>query len=174
MAATEPTQADAVARELQRLGEQVEALQAEVRRLGPPESVPGDVTPSFAWVGSLDPPVRRRPAVPRFLLEACFLVAAAALAVAADLEPLVIVAVMAVAWAVVALAELAAAAAERRRAELLLAPPPARPEAASIDAAWFSPPVEHTLLEGTAADSETAVTRLPPVDESTMEQRPER
>lgn len=173
MAATEPTQSDAVARELHRLGEQVEALQTELRQLSRSDPAVADAAPSFAWVGSLDPPVRRRPTVPRFLLEACFLVAAAALAAAADLEPLVIVAVMAGAWVVVVLAELAAAAADRRRAERLLAPPPARAAPPSVDAAWFSPPVEHTLLDGGASDSETAVTRLPPVDESTMERRPE-
>ncbi|HEU0056662.1 MAG TPA: hypothetical protein VFQ08_05350 [Gaiella sp.] len=53
----------------------------------------------------------------------------------------------------------------------------AAPSAPAVaDPAWFSPPVEHTLLEGTG-DSVTAVTRLPPVaagddPEATVEQRP--
>jgi hypothetical protein len=111
--------------------------------------------------------------VPRFLLEAAFLVAVAALAAAADLEPLVIVAVMAGAWAIVALAELAAGRADRRRAELMVPPPPAPVAPPPVDAAWFSPPVEQTLLEPGATDSDTAVTRLPPpVDDATAERRP--
>jgi hypothetical protein len=190
MAATEQTGAhgaeEAVARELHRLGEQIEAMQRELRRLGGTLPAAGDAPgwderkpqpepPSYAWVGSLEPPVRRRPAVPRFLLEAAFLIAAAALAAAADLEPLVIAAVMAGAWVIVALAELAAGRADRRRAEVVLAhqPMPAAPP--PIDAAWFSPPVEQTLLEpgAGAADSDTAVTRLPPpVDDATVEQAP--
>jgi hypothetical protein len=111
--------------------------------------------------------------VPRFLLESAFLVAAAALAAAAELEPLLILAVMAGAWALVALAEIAAGRAERRRDVLLL--PPAPPAPAPADAAWFSPPVEHTLLDGGAStDSPTAVTRLPPpLDEATVEERPQ-
>lgn len=183
-AAPEPRQTggeDAVARELQRLAEQVTALNAEVRRLSDePRAVPAArdesrlaEAPSYAWLGSLEPPARRRPAVPRFLLECAFLAAAAALAAAAELEPLLILAVMVGAWALVALAEIAAGRAERRREILLL--PPAPPAPAPADAAWFSPPVEHTLLDGGAStDSPTAVTRLPPplLDEATVEQRP--
>jgi hypothetical protein len=184
-AAPEPrgtTAEDAVARELHRLAEQVTALQAEVRRLADePRPLPAErdegrlaEAPSYAWLGSLEPPLRRRPAVPRFLLESAFLVAAAALAAAAELEPPLILAVMAGAWAIVALAEVAAGRAERRRDVLLL--PPAPPAPAPADAAWFSPPVEHTLLDGGAStDSPTAVTRLPPqLDEATVEQRPPR
>ena len=77
-------------------------------------------------------------------------------------------------WAIVALAELAASRAERRRELLLLPPVPAQP--AEPDAAWFSPPVEHTLLAGAEpAEPQTAVTRLPaPVEEQTVEERPAR
>mgnify|MGYP000627931042 FL=1 len=138
------------------------AMQAEAPAAGPP---------SYAWLASLEPPLRRRPAVPRFLLEAAFVVAAAALAAAAELEPLPILGVMAGAWAIVALAEVAAGRAGRRRDELLAPPPAPLPPAA--DAAWFSPPVEHTLLDrGASTDAETAVTRLPPPPEdATVEQR---
>jgi hypothetical protein len=175
----EPGTEDAVASELRRLADQVTALQADVRRLADePRDVPATrdegrlaESPSYAWLGSLESPVRRRPTVPRFLLESAFLVAAAALAAAAELEPLLILAVMAGAWAIVALAEVAAGRAERRRELLLL--PPAPPAPAPADAAWFSPPVEHTLLDGgISTDSPTAVTRLPPLDEATVEQRP--
>jgi hypothetical protein len=168
---------EALARELARLSEQVGALRSEVQRLGasplPPAVSEQAPAPSYAWVGSLEPPPRRRPVVPRFLLEAAFLVAAAALAAAADLEPLVIAAVMAGAWVVVALAEWAASRAGRRREELLLAPPPVPPSLQPADPAWFSPPVEHTRIEQ-GAEPETAVTRLPPpvADEATAEHRP--
>ncbi len=167
-----------VARELHQLNDQLAELQGEVRRLagGPLPPPPGEdgtgEAPSYAWVGSLEPRLRRRPAMPRFLLEAAFLVAAAALAAAADLEPLVIAAVMVGAWVIVALAEWTASRAERRREELLLAPPPVPTAPPEADPAWFSPPVEHTQVEH-AADSETAVTRLPPVaDEATVEHKP--
>jgi hypothetical protein len=170
---------DPVAAELRRLREQVAALQAEMQRLadgGPParawEEQARPEQPSYAWLSSLGASPRRRPAVPRFLLEAAFIVAAAALAAAADLEPLLILGVMAAAWAIVALAELAASRAERRRDDLLVVRPVASAQP-SIDAAWFSPPVEHTMLEGGAStDAETAVTRLPPApDEATVERR---
>jgi hypothetical protein len=167
-----------VADELHRLNEQISALQGDVRRLsgGPLPTVAGDdrpdEAPSYAWVGSLEPRLRRRPALPRFLLEAAFLVAAAALVAAAELEPYVIALVMAGAWVIVALAEWAASRAERRREEMLLAPPPVPAAPPQADPAWFSPPVEHTQIES-SADSETAVTRLPPVaDEATVEHKP--
>ena len=43
------------------------------------------------------------------------------------------------------------------------------------DPAWFTPPVEHTLLDSSGGDGVTEVTRLPPrLDdpESTIEHRP--
>ena len=175
-----PEPEEVVAAELRRLGEQVAALQEEVRRLARdgsapagPDEAPAPGPPSYAWLASLEPPLRRRPAVPRFLLEAAFVVAAAALAAAAELGPLPILGVMAGAWAIVALAELAAARAERRREELLAARPAPAAAPPAADAAWFSPPVEHTLLDrGTSTDAETAVTRLPPPpDDATVEPR---
>ena len=39
---------------------------------------------------------------------------------------------------------------------------PRRPLRPRADPAWFSPPVEHTLLDAAAGDDVTAVTRLPP------------
>ena len=66
------------------LSDRIEALQADVRRLGGPglptaepgwsgeEALPS-AGPSYAWVSSLGAPVRRRPGVPRVLLEVLFL-----------------------------------------------------------------------------------------------------
>jgi hypothetical protein len=161
---------DALASTLQELSDRIEALQADVRRLGGPGLPPTDpgweseepeqVGPSYAWVSSIPAPVRRRRAVPRLLLEVLFLAAAATAAAIAELDAAAIAAVMVGSWVLVALIEWAASRADRRRDEIpaivpLLAadPPPADP-------AWFVPPVEHTLIETTTET--TAVTRLPP------------
>ncbi len=174
-------QADDVAATLARLDEHVTQLHDELRRLGassplpPQDDEPAPLQPppgSYAWVGALDAPVRRRPQVPRLLLEALFLAAAAAAAAIADLDPVAIAGVMVGAWVLVALIEWAASRADRRQEIPVYVPAPAAPAAA--DPAWFSPPVEHTLLEGAAGDGDTAVTRLPPrLDdaEATVEQR---
>lgn len=153
------------------LAGRIEALQAEVRRLGGPalpagqvgwdDDAPGAHAGSHAWVGSIEPAVRRRPAVPRLLLEGLFLAAVAAAAALADLAAPAIAGVMAGAWVLVALIEWAASHADRRRDALVLLPAPAPPEPAQADASWFVPPVEQTLLE-TPADSVTVVTKLPP------------
>jgi hypothetical protein len=129
--------------------------------------------PSYAWLSSLEPPARRPLTVPRLLLEAAFLVAVAAVAALAELEPLVIAALMAGAWVLVAFAEWAASRADRHRLELLHAPPPVAPEPVA-DPAWFAPPVEQTMLDdAVAADSETAIAKLPslPEGEQTAERR---
>ena len=168
-------QADDVAGALARLEEQVTQLHEEVRRLDPGASSVDDHVPpptpgSYAWVGALDPPVRRRPQVPRLLLEGLFLAAVAAAAAIADLDPVAIGGVMVGAWVLVALIEWAASRADRRPEQPVYVATPGAPAAA--DPAWFSPPVEHTLLE--SADGDTAVTRLPPrLDdaEATVEQR---
>lgn len=193
MATTEPTDVqsgqDAVLRELRELSGRVASLHTEVRRLAgvalPQASASGwddeggapTSAPSYAWLTRLEPPVRRRPAVPRLLLEATFLIAVAALVAVADLQPLVIAAVMAGAWLLVALSEWAATSAERRNRELAAhVPPPAPAGPTPADPAWFSPPVEQTLLEsGDSADSDTSITRLPPAERSevTVERRPE-
>jgi hypothetical protein len=160
----------AVVREL---SDRIEALQADVRRLGGPglpqaDAVwegdePEPVTPSYAWVSSVSAPVRRRPAIPRLLLEVLFLAAVATAAGVADLEAGAIAGVMAGAWVLVALIEWAAARAERRRDEIpAFERLPATSAAGPLppDAAWFVPPVEQTLVE--TPESQTAVTLLPP------------
>jgi hypothetical protein len=167
----------AVLRELRSLGARVDALQADVRGLARPQ-LPEErepevgAEPSYAWLGSLGPAPPRRPTVPRLLLEAAFLVAVAALAAAADLEPLVIGAVMAGAWVLVALAEWAAARADRSHDALLAAPPVAPAGPAPADPSWFSPPVEQTLVGARGSEPDTAITRLPsPTADDTGEQR---
>jgi len=171
---------DEVAGALERLTVEVTALHEEVRRLGAgtplpvhaDEPVPQPAPGSYAWVGALDAPARRRPQAPRLLLEGLFLVVAAAAAAIADLDAVAIGGVMVGAWVLVALIEWAASRADRRQElPVYVAAPAAAPVS---DAAWFSPPVEHTLLEGAAGDGDTAVTRLPPrLDdaEATVEQR---
>ena len=101
------------------LSDQVEALRADVRRLGGPglpASEPGwhdeptsfTPSPSYAWESSVGAPVRRRPAVPRLFLEVLFLIGVATAAAIAELDALVIAGVMAGSWALVALIEWAA------------------------------------------------------------------
>jgi hypothetical protein len=173
-------QADEVAGALARLEESVGQLHDEVQRLGGASALPAQddaaaplpAPGSYAWVGALDAPTRRRPQLPRLLLEALFLAAAAAAAAIADLDPVAIAGVMVGAWVLVALIEWAASRADRRQEIPVYVSAPAAPVAS--DPAWFSPPVEHTMLEGSAADGDTAVTRLPPrLDdaEATVEQR---
>ncbi|HSS74477.1 MAG TPA: hypothetical protein VLK53_13020 [Gaiellaceae bacterium] len=170
---------DDVADALARLEEQVTQLHEDVRRLDPGAPLPvvddhalQPAPGSYAWVGALDSPVRRRPQVPRLVLEGLFLAAAAAAAAIADLDPVAIGGVMVGAWVLVALIEWAASRADRRQELPMYVAAPSVPVAA--DPAWFSPPVEHTLLEGADGDGDTAVTRLPPrLDdaEATVEQR---
>jgi hypothetical protein len=156
---------------LARLEEQVTALRSEVRRLGavgtlpaaaPAPDDPQPVLPAaYAWLGAVDPPVKRRPQVPRLLLEGLFLAAAATAAAIAELDAVAIAGVMVGAWVIVALIEWAASRAERRPEPAVYVPPAPLP--AAPDPAWFSPPVEHTLLDVAADDNVTEVTRLPPV-----------
>ena len=173
-------QPDDVAGALARLEEQVTQLHEEVRRLDPGAALPVSADNralqpapgSYAWVGQLDSPARRRPQVPRLLLEGLFLAATAAAAAIADLDPVAIGGVMVGAWVLVALIEWAASRADRRPEQPVYVAAPSAPAVA--DPAWFSPPVEHTLLEGADGDGDTAVTRLPPrLDdaEATVEQR---
>jgi hypothetical protein len=166
---------------IDRLSEQVGALQAEVRALDrrsalPPPNRPQDPLPpgAYAWLGELGAPERRRPQLPRVVLEGLFLAAVAAAAAIAELDAVAIAGVMVGAWVLVALIEWAASRAEREPAIPVYAAGP--PEAPRADPAWYAPPVEHTLLDSTG-DPVTAVTRLPPVaaeddPEATVEQRP--
>ena len=165
--------------QLNRVEEQLTELRSEVRRLGLASSLPTDPvdpqpTPgAYAWLGALDAPVRRRPQLPRLLLEGLFLAAAAAAAAIADLDPVAIGGVMVGAWILVALIEWAASRADRRNELPLYAPAAAAPQGA--DPAWYAAPVEQTFLDVEAVDSVTAVTRLPPpVDEveATAAERP--
>lgn len=176
-----------VAAALRLLSDRIDTLQADVRRLSPPSLPPADPgwedqsrpssAVSYAWLASLEPPARRRPQVPRLLLEALFLAASAVGAALADLDAVAIAGVMTGAWVLVSLIEWASSRADRRRDELFASPPPAPPAPIPADPAWFAPPVEHTLLDNAESpDSVTAVTKLPAaVDgevEATIERRP--
>jgi len=154
------------------LADRIEALQADVRRLGGPglpSAEPGwsdedarpPAAPSYAWVSSLGAPVQRRPGVPRLLLEVLFLAGVATAAALAELDAPVIAGVMAGAWALVAMIEWTGSRADRRRDAIPLLAPLAPPQPLPADPSWFVPPVEHTLLEP-PADSPTAITKLPP------------
>ena len=166
---------------IDRLSEQVSALQAEVRALDrrptlpPPSAPPAEPVPpgAYAWLGELESPIRRRPQLPRVVLEGLFLAAVAAAAAIAELDAVAIAGVMIGAWVLVALIEWAASRAEREPSIPVYAAGP--PEAPRADPAWYAPPVEHTLLDSTG-DPVTAVTRLPPAPseddpEATVEQR---
>jgi len=154
------------------LSDRIEALQADVRRLGGPGLPAGDlgwsseeaaqpVVPSYAWVSSIGAPVRRRRTIPRLPLEVLFLVGVAAAAAIAKLDAEKIAGLMAASWVLVALIEWAASRADRVRDAVPYVEhvTPAGPLPA--DPSCFVPPVEHTLVEP-AGDSPTAVTRLPP------------
>jgi hypothetical protein len=132
---SEPPAADGTDGTLARLEEQVTALRSEVRRLGAVGTLP-------ATLPSED---------------------AATAAAIAELDAVAIAGVMIGAWVIVALIEWAASRAERRPEATVYVPQPALPPAS--DPAWFSPPVEQTLLDAGADDNVTEVTRLPPVED---------
>lgn len=166
---------------LSKLSNQIAALQADVRALGRPGTLPpaddAEAVPpgAHAWLGTFEVPTRRRFELPRVLLEALFLAAVAAAAAFAELDPVGIAGVMVGAWVLVALIEWAASRAERAPELPLYVP--ARDEAPHADPSWYAPPVELTLLEGANDGNVTAVTRLPPLavdPEATVEQRPDR
>lgn len=164
------------------LTDRIEALQADVRRLGGP-GLPGvepgwrgqsdgaGTTPSYAWIGALSAPVRPRPGIPRLLLEILFLAAVAAAAGVAELDASVIAGVMLGAWVLVALIEWAASRADRRHSTVPVAAPVEPPAPLPADPSWFVAPVEHTLLEP-ATDSPTAITKLPPAAVDITVERP--
>jgi hypothetical protein len=118
----------------------------------------------LTWVRAVDAPGARVPAVPRLLLEIVFLVAVAVAAAIAELDAIEIVGVMAVAWLLVALAELVAARAARRRAEMVYAPLPGLTRGYPTDPSWFAPSVERPVLGLTEVGEDTQP-RLPPPSE---------
>jgi hypothetical protein len=144
----------------------LDALRSESRRL--PGS--GAVEPGWGgrsegrrdglgWVRDLESPPSRRANVPWLTLEITFLVAVAVGAAVADLDWGTIVAVMAGAWALVALIEWTVARSERRRAEAVYAPLAVYGEGLAPDPSWFAPPIERTVLD---AGEEDTGARLPP------------
>jgi hypothetical protein len=144
------------------LQSEVQSLRAQNRTASLPAAgseVPGwDRAParreSSAWIRSLDGPVSRAPAVPRLLLEVVFLVAVAVAAVIAKLDALVIVAIMILAWGLVALAEWFAARAAKEQAEIAVRPLAGLGGVLADDPAWFRPPVERSVLEPVPAPAE--------------------
>jgi hypothetical protein len=158
--------------ELQALRAQSRALPASADAPSWDQSTPARREKS-AWMRSLDRPGPRPPAVPRFLLEIVFLVAVAGAAAIAELEPVVIVLLMAGAWALVAIAELFASRAARRQAEISAMPLAGAGSIFADDPSWFAPPLERQPVaagsdyldvdEDTGHDDETAAApRLPP------------
>jgi hypothetical protein len=125
----------------------------------------GGGLPSADWVATVPPPFARALTVPRLAIEGAFLLLVAGLAGLADLAPGWIVLVMAVAWALVALAEWAAAAKRShwRLDEVAPAVAVPGPDAAESTGPWDRPVVEATAVESQASDSEskTLVTKLP-------------
>jgi hypothetical protein len=149
------------------LSEQVGSLQAELRTLRtdaqqlPPgkADVPGwevEAPPrrdGSPWLRSVSSPVLRPPAIPPLFIEILFLLAVACLAAVARLDTVLVIAVMAGAWALVALAEWSAARAARLRNEAAFG-------RYGAEGTWFSPRRPGTL--GTPPDADGAATRLPP------------
>jgi hypothetical protein len=125
--------------------------------------VPG--LPSADWIATVPPPLARGLTVPRLAIEGAFLVLVALLAGLADLDARWIVLVMAVAWALVALAEWAAAAKRSRWRLDEIAPAVAvpDPDAAESTGPWDMPVVEATAIESEApaSESKTIVAQLP-------------
>jgi hypothetical protein len=176
---TDEPRADEVAEALARIERQVGALNAEVRRLGSVSALPTQdeqripLPGAYDWLGALAVPTRRTPQLPRLLLEGLFLAAVAAAAAIAKLDAVAIAGVMIGGWVLVAAIEWTASRADARVEMPTYAPVLATPP--EDDSAWYSPPVEQTLLDGRSGDPVTAVTRLPPAPddvESTVEQRP--
>jgi hypothetical protein len=147
---------------------ELRAIRAQMRSLpaaetdthGWDESVPARRERSI-WVHSLDSPVARRLPVPRLLLEIVFLVAVAVLAAVAQLNAIVIGALMAGAWILVALAEWVAARTAGGRDELAYGFYAGAGLGFAEDPSWFAPPVERTMLEVVEGGDGTTA-RLPP------------
>jgi hypothetical protein len=144
---------------------ELQTLRAQVRPLPDTPDAPGwdegatARRESSPWVRSLDRPGPRGPAVPRLLIEVAFLAAVALAAAIAELDPVVIVLLMAAAWVLVAAAEWLAARAARRHAHVRDAPLAGAGTYFAEDPSWFGPPVERTVLE--AGEDGAPRTRLP-------------
>lgn len=139
-----------------------------------PALLPAGSALSPDWIAAVPPPIARAFAVPRLALEAGFLLLVALLAGLADLSAGLIVLVMAVAWALVALAEWAAAA-KRARWRLDEIPPPLGAELAAETETgpWDMPIVQATVVDaGPDSESQTVVTKLPvdPVESAALEE----
>jgi hypothetical protein len=159
---------------------ELQALRAQSRALPASADVPAwdQSTPArrekSAWMRSLDRPGPRPPAVPRFLLEIVFLVAVAGAAAIAELDAVVIIPLMAGAWALVATAEWFAARAARRQAEISAMPLAGAQSIFPDDPSWFAPPLERRPVDVGADDLDvgedtehgeetaTSAPRLPP------------
>jgi hypothetical protein len=134
------------------LQSELQALRAQSRPLPPLVDAPDwDRAPPArkersAWMRSLDRPGTRPPAVPRLLLEVVFLIAVAGAAAIAELDPVVIALLMAVAWALVAVTEWLASRSAQRYAEISALPLSGGGIFAD-DPSWFGPPVERTIVE---------------------------
>ena len=150
------------------LQDDVHSLRAEARGLpiseadrhGWDEGAPVAVREGPAWVRSVDSPVPRVLAVPWLLVEILFLVAVAALCVAAGLDAPVIAGVMVVAWLLVVLGEWLLARAERERHAFLYGAGARPAPAAADDRSWFGSNGDDTLLDAPSAERPPA--RLPP------------
>jgi hypothetical protein len=127
---------------------ELQALRAETRALPVSADAPSwdQSTPARReksdWMRSLDRPPPRPPAVPRFFLEIVFLVAVAGAAAIAELDTVVIILLMAGAWALVATAEWIAARASARQAEISAMPLAGTASIFADDPSWFAPPLE--------------------------------
>lgn len=145
---------------------ELHALRSQVRPLPEPADAPGwgDTTSvrreSSPWVRTLERPVPRGPAVPRLLIEVAFLAGVALAVSIAELDPVVIVLVMAVAWVLVALAEWVATRAAMRHGVVLAAPLSGAGSFFGEDPSWFGPSAEPAAIVAEDADEDTQ-TRLP-------------
>ena len=133
---------------------ELRALRAETRELPSAADAPGWDSAQPArreksqWMRSLDRPGSRQPVVPRLLLEVLFLAAVATAAAIAELEPAVVIAVMAVSWVLVAVAEWLAAQSARRHEEMSAMPLAGTSSIFADDPSWFAPPIERVRVDG--------------------------
>jgi len=135
--------------------------------------------PSADWIATVPPPFARVMTVPRLAIEGAFLLLVAGLAGLADLRAGWIVLVMAVAWALVALAEWAATAKRARWRLDEIAPPVLVPEPQAADSTgpWDMPVVDATAVDvqlpAPPSESKTMVTKLPADAEEPQQEEPE-